>query len=174
MHNIWYIFQFFFGIQKQKKNRGKKLLKIFKNWTAWSQTHAKPMYNHSWSQWPPKKIPHPKLFKSTLHRSPSPKLRYIIFERLYMWTLPFTIWPVKCPKAIIIRCRVMRPLLCIIYSIYSQIFCAWAFGRTFQLILDGGWAWLPRFLHVHVATGFFNMIGHCITHHCRQLSIIEL
>ena len=130
-------FSIFFWLPKTKKNGGKKLLKIFKNWTAWSQTHAKPMYNHSWSQWLPKKIPLPKLFKSTLHRSPSPKLRYIIFERLYMWTLPLTIWPFECPKAIIIRCRVMRPLLCIICSIYSQIFCAWAFGRTFQLILDG-------------------------------------
>ena len=86
---------------------------------------------------PLKKFPPPKLFKSTLHRSPSPKLRYIIFERLYMWTLSFTIWRAECPKAIIIRCRTMRPLLCIICSIYSQIFCAWAFGHTFQLILDG-------------------------------------
>ena len=42
-------FSIFFGYPKTKKG-GKKLLKIFKNWTAWSQTHAKPMYNHSWSQ----------------------------------------------------------------------------------------------------------------------------
>ena len=56
----------------------------------------------------------------------------------------------------------MRPLLCIIYSIYSQIFCAWAFGRTFQLISDGGVGGAPALSSLHVAAGFFNMIGHRI------------
>ena len=65
----------------------------------------------------------------------------------------------------------MRPLLCIIYSI-SQIFCAWAFGRTFQLILDGAVGGAPALSAVQVAAGFFNMIGYCSTHHCRELSII--
>ena len=102
-------------------------MKILQNWTAWSPTDVKSVYNHCWSH-PPKlssPTPHPttKLFKSTV----SLKWHYIYLNTLMG----------ACG-----RCKMM---ICVPYnqlgSVISSYTCSQSFGLKFHDIFPGSRWW---------------------------------